>query len=164
MIKQSTELIVRMTKGISMRKKVISVIGVVIIFILAISAAIRYGLKIDDKGKLFDDDQYIIAEGTSFSFFSKTGSDDQLQFEKFSGTYLLDSFAGGSEIEIDLSIQINQGRFKVVLIDPNDQIFDLTNGINKISTIIGEYRIKMVGDNAYGSIVMDIEVSESEAS
>jgi hypothetical protein len=147
-----------------MRKKVISVIGVVIIFILAISAAIRYGFKIDDKGKLFDDDQYIIAEGTSFSFFSKTGSDDQLQFEKFSGTYLLDSFADGSEIEIDLSIQINKGRFKVVLIDPNDQIIDLTSGINKISTITGEYRIKMVGDNAYGSIVMDIEVSESEAS
>ncbi|AUD65906.1 hypothetical protein BK011_09495 [Tenericutes bacterium MZ-XQ] len=79
-----------------MRNKVIIIMGVAIIFILAISAVIRLSLKIDDKGKLFDDDQYIIAEGTSFSFFSKTGSDDQLQFEKFSGTYLLDSFADGS--------------------------------------------------------------------
>ncbi|AUD65905.1 hypothetical protein BK011_09490 [Tenericutes bacterium MZ-XQ] len=63
-----------------------------------------------------------------------------------------------------MSIQIKQGRFKVVLIDPNNQIIDLTNGINKISTIIGEYRIKMVGDYTSGSITINQQVVEGEGS
>lgn len=147
-----------------MKLKGIIIIGVVMIITIAIAAVIRFGLNIDDKGKYFDDVEFILSEGNSYSFFKKTGSDDNLQFEKFSGTYLIDSFVGGTDIEIDVYYQISQGRYKIVLIDPSDQMIELSNGINNITTVSGEYRIKMVGDNAYGSIVIDIEVSESEAS
>lgn len=94
-----------------------------------------------------------------------TGSSNQvnLEFSKFYGTDTLWRIESGGkdELELNYNFKISNGRFKAVLITPKEEVLDLFEGTDEGVKIVdvdeGEYRLKIVGQDAKGKIQIEIK-------
>lgn len=112
---------------------------------------------------LFDKDDEIVKQGDSYTYQSRLGTVTEntanLSFKSFSGAETIFTFEDLQILNIELSFEVSKGRFKVVLIDPNDEITIIDDSV-VINLLEGEYRIKIVGEDATGNIDMTISSSE----
>ena len=108
---------------------------------------------------MFDSDDQIRASGDSYYYADRIGSTLSFSFRSFTGSETLASYSSGETYLVEVSYAINQGRFKVVWIEGED-IYILDNGEHSLSVLEGNARLKVVGDNAQGSV--SIEVSQPE--
>lgn len=118
--------------------------------------------------KMYDDSSKIIKSGDSYTFYTCTSTWDSnkemsMKFGSFSGTDTIWSFDVKKDTEVTFNYEsnIDDGEFKVVLINPNKEIENILEGTvkdkNTIKVSKGEYRIKFVGKKAKGKINISIE-------
>lgn len=113
-------------------------------------------IAIDSKGAYFNDDEFIVSAGDSHSYFKKTGEINDLEFTNFSGTETVYSTDEAKTITLTINTDINKGEFKVVFINPENEISILTSGEYTYTLDGGLYRIKIVGNKASGSYQLNI--------
>jgi hypothetical protein len=138
-----------------------SVLFMLMLMISLVSGCQKYQRDIYDK------DNKIAEQGDSYTFITRIGStaNDKMN-AKFSGFYGMDSTwtidASGEEIAtMEVNAEVSKGRFKVVLISPDNKVHTVFEG-SKNETIDlrlskGISRIKIVGDEAKGNIEMSIK-------
>ncbi len=78
-----------------------------------------------------------------------------LRFKDFKGIDTLFIFQGEESITITVYQNVSGGRFKVVLIDPYDQVIELHETVT-LSCLEGQYRVKIVGEDASGTISVSV--------
>ena len=87
---------------------------------------------------------------------------------KFSGFYGCDTIwlidaAQPGQIRVDYDSNIESGRFKVILVSPEHEVAVIAESSKKGSAPLhlkqGEYRLKIVGDNARGNIKASIKAA-----
>lgn len=125
-------------------------------FVLGYFIATQY-IAIDSKGAYFYDDEFIVGSGDSHSYFKRSGDIYDLEFTNFSGTETVFSTDEAKTITLTINTDINKGEFKVVFINPENEISILTSGEYTYTLDGGLYRIKIVGNKATGSYQLDIE-------
>jgi len=130
------------------------VIGLVSLFILS---GCVYGI---DSKKIYDDQEKIVAEGDTYTYIDRIGDvledESSLEVKGFYGTETIYTFENVEEITITITQNVNKGRFKVVLINPQDEI-TILNGTSTITMSDGKYRIKLVGENAFATVDIVID-------
>ncbi|MBU1142425.1 MAG: hypothetical protein KKH92_02135 [Firmicutes bacterium] len=113
-----------------------------------------------DSKKIYDDNEKIVTEGDTYTFIDRIGDvledEASLEVKGFYGTETIYTFENIEEITITITQDVNKGRFKVVLINPQNEITVL-NGTSTITMSDGKYRIKIVGENAFATIDITIE-------
>lgn len=121
------------------------------------------------QDSIYDQDNKLIAVGDSFYFTDRLGSVDEnqmeLTFKRFYGVqtiWIIESKQDTLTFAIEPNIK--SGEFKVILITPDQQIVNLTeisiDGKVEVETELGEYRLKIVGRNAHGTISMSYSHTE----
>lgn len=134
-----------------------------LLFSLVILSFVLGGCGIDeDKETIYDDDQRIAQEGDSFSFYQRTGETDEkhvdIKYNRFYGvqTLWVIKTKDQSEINLNYNSQVNNGKFKVVLITPEREVINIAEqnrkGSFKVAVSKGKYSLKIVGNNANGAI------------
>lgn len=119
------------------------------------------------KEAIYDDAEQIAAEGDQYTFTSRTGDGEtdtelELQYKGFSGTETIWSLkaAADSRVSFVYSSTVAQGDFKAVLITPQQGVETLLEGSGDGETTLdiaaGEYRVKIVGRKAEGSLSMSV--------
>ena len=118
---------------------------------------------------IYNDDLKIMDQGDSYSFSYKEGICEgntvDLKF-KFTGSNTLWDIETNNEavINIDYSANISDGKFKVILITPENEIINVLeqsdSGKKEIKLKNGTSRIKMVALDAKGSLILNIEDNE----
>ncbi len=78
-----------------------------------------------------------------------------LRFEGFKGIDTLFVFSGEESVTITVYQNVLEGKFKVVLIDPYDQVIELHETVT-LSCLEGQYRVKVVGEDASGTISVSV--------
>jgi len=65
-----------------------------------------------------------------------------------------------TSVNIEYTSEISSGKFKVVLINPDDEVINIleqsTSGNRDVNLINGKSRIKIVGNNARGKLQLSI--------
>ncbi len=136
-------------------KKVVGIL-VVCILVLTLSAC-----NFSAHGELYDDEDRMMATGDTYSFLGMIELNDSIEFNRFSGIYTLKSFNVNGTLTIDLDMNITSGRFKVILVSDDDGIQELVEGINQVTLIDDRARLRIVGDDAKGSLDFSIETPSS---
>lgn len=117
--------------------------------------------------EIYDDDSKISKQGDSYSFALRSGStngnETEIKFITFNGMetlFNIDSKEEGT-INLDYNSEINSGLFKLVLINPDDEIINIFEGSQNGSTTVniknGKSRLKIVGNDAKGEIKLLIK-------
>lgn len=120
-------------------------------------------MSIPDSRINYDKDELIVLEGDSYTYEDRIGTVEaqriDLEFRGFYGTETVFSYTVPEDMIVDMKIELSQtvdkGRFKVVLIDPDNNITVLSNE-ELVSMNSGKYRIKLVGEHAFGVVDIDI--------
>jgi hypothetical protein len=112
-------------------------------------------------GQLYDDEEKMMATGDTYSFLGMVETNDSIEFNRFSGIYTLKSFNVNGPVTIDIEMNINSGRFKVILVSDDDGIQELSEGINQITVVDDRARLRIVGDDAKGSLDFSIQTPET---
>lgn len=149
------------------RKLIIGTIALIALFsiIKGIQPLTKGLFQSSSKSSIYDDNSKIVSEGDSYSYQSKVGTNvnnkTNLKF-RFTGMdtiWELDSKKDAT-LQIDFKSQISNGKFKMVLISPNNKIVNILEqsitGNKKLSISSGKSRIKIVGSNAYGNLQLYI--------
>ena len=131
----------------------------IVLGIISLSIGLSGCVQLSMDRMIFDDNEKIVREADTYSYITKRGDviDQKASFEirGFYGTDTIYQFEQQGELTIHLNVDLTSGRFKVVFIDPQQNITIL----NSSQTMIlneGTYRIKLVGENAYAKVDMDI--------
>lgn len=122
-----------------------------------------------NQRNIYNDDLKIIDQGDSYSFLYKEdisqGNSVDLKF-KFIGSDTLWEIETNNEatLNIKYNSNISSGKFKVVLITPENEIINILNesdsGQKEIKLTNGKSRIKMVGLDAEGSLKANINEND----
>ncbi len=116
---------------------------------------------VSDNKMIYDNQEKIVAEGDTYTYIDRLGDvfDDSaaLEVKGFYGTDTIFTFENKQELSITVIQVVTKGRFKVVLIDPQDEI-TILNGTSTIVLSPGKYRIKLVGENAYATIDINFSI------
>ena len=102
------------------------------------------------KSDYYYDDKLISLQADSYSYKSRIGSFDDLQFRNFYGTETVYNIYDNNNLEFVIDYHKNRGKFKVVFIDENNNIDELIPGKYNSNELPSSGRIKIVGDNASG--------------
>ena len=116
---------------------------------------------------IYDDNSKIAKAGDSYSFKNRVGNTMNnkatINFTTFYGMQTLWNIQseGNGRITIQYYSNTKKGKFKVVYIDPNNEIENILQqsgeGTIKIDTKKGKSRIKLVGDNGGGTVKLNLE-------
>ena len=130
---------------------------------LIILATMLVGCNLAPSSKdIYDKDDQIVLQGDSYTYKVRVGNifDHQadIEFKNFTGAETIFKINQGSILKVDLSKEISSGRFKVVLIDDENEITELEDEMEiELTNLI--YRIKIVGDNASGKFDLTLNIT-----
>lgn len=105
-----------------------------------------------DKSEIYDDFNRIVKQGDSYSYLEKLGDIDALEFKDFSGMETVMYIEEKSILTLEVDYDVDKGKFKIVLISPEQEIISLRHGVHELNLDMKKYRIKIVGDHAYGHV------------
>lgn len=153
-------------------KKILTITITVIIVSIIIIGAVSFFISNyggNYKKNIYGDNSKIITEYDTYSYNRQVcnNTDGKLKSKfRFTGMdtiYKLDSEDGGVA-SIKYNVNITSGKFKIVLINPNDEITTVIEGTGEgtkdIELSSGESRIKLVGKDAKGEIEIDIDSND----
>lgn len=121
------------------------------------------------QGMIYDDNKKIASEGKDFSYALHRQNDGKASYEldiNYAGFYGIDTIyqinaADGASMNLKFSSQVNKGKFKLVLIDPNKKVQVVEegskNGSKKVDLNNGKYYVRIVGKAASGKINVSVE-------
>jgi len=78
-----------------------------------------------------------------------------LRFKGFEGIDTLFVFSGEESVTITVYENVIEGKFKVVLVDPYNQVIEL-HQTTTLSCVEGQYRLKLVGEDASGTLSVSV--------
>ena len=149
-------------------KKNITIGGLLILVIcpaIIISVIIKGSYAGDYQKSIYNDNSKITAVANSYSYLNKVGTNENnktdLEF-RFTGMDTIWELEAEKDTDIKLSYNsnISGGKFKVVLITPQEQVIDIIDqasaGEKEIKLVSGKSRIKIVGDDARGNLKMEL--------
>lgn len=110
-----------------------------------------------EYGALYDQEEKLMAQGDTYSFLGMVETNQSIEFRRFSGIYTLSTIHVETSISIDLSMEISSGRFKVIIVSDLDGIIELEEGINQLTLLDDQVMLRIVGDDAKGSISFTME-------
>jgi hypothetical protein len=121
-------------------------------------------MTIPNSRFLYDNDEQIAAEGDTYTYEDRLGTVENqsvnLEFRGFYGTETVFSYTVPEDMVLNMDITVSKtvdkGRFKVVLIDPENNITELDEYQN-IDMSEGKYRIKLVGEHAFGTVDINVD-------
>jgi len=152
-----------------MQKK--KTIILVTLLLLAIVQVGCYSASAYQKS-LYNDDKAIVKQNDSYNFVKRistnTNDKSSVKFKTFYGmeTLWVINSEGSGKALIDYTSEINKGKFKCVLVNPNNEVIELFTNNSKGSTEIdlkeGTSRIKIVGNDTGGEFSITIK-SEGDA-
>ncbi|WXR62756.1 hypothetical protein WG909_05800 [Peptostreptococcaceae bacterium AGR-M142] len=155
--------------------KRILLISVLIVFLLAIGIneisknplyqSISFLIS---KSAIYDDDKKIANKLNSYNYTNLSNNelkDDRCdyKFGKFSGMDTIFNIEcdENDTLHYNYDLDLKEGEFKVVLIDPDDKVIKLVDSTGKnnsdYKTKKGNYRIKFVGRDASAEITFSIK-------
>lgn len=150
---------------------IIAIITVLMVItgIIGVSVYVVNNYAGNYQKSIYENNSKIIDKSDSYSYFNQVRSniDGTLKSKfKFTGMdtiYNLDTKDGGT-ISINYNANIVSGKFKLVLINPDDEVTTIVEGTGKgtkkISLGNGEGRLKLVGKNAKGDIELSIDTKD----
>lgn len=125
----------------------------------------------NNRKSIYTDNSKIVALNDNYSYLYKRGINEKgytnMSF-KFSGmeTIWEISSKNDSTINIEFDSKIESGKFKVVLIDPNDNVIKILEqsqeGRSKFDIKKGNSRIKVIGSDCKGKLKINITTNEEE--
>lgn len=144
---------------------------ILVIVLIIISSGIYITTKLvsfagDYQKSIYNDNSKIVNSGDSYTFLTNTndinGNTLTESFNKFTGMVTVYDLKTDedSTIRVDFKSDISSGDFKIVLIDPNDNVTDILEKSDSLDQEIeissGKSRIKIVGYNAKGNINLTV--------
>lgn len=126
----------------------------IMIFLMSLSLS---ACNFSEHGALYDDEERMLATGDTYSFLGKIEVNNSIEFNRFSGIYTLKSINVNGTITIHVAMNMTSGRFKVILVSDDDGIIELDEGENQLTLIDDRARLRIVGDDAKGSLDYSIE-------
>ncbi|MBU1144099.1 MAG: hypothetical protein KKH92_10730 [Firmicutes bacterium] len=130
-------------------------IVIVIVTLVALLTACTLTEKTDD----YNNYNKIVKTTTDVTYDAYDGGVEDnnalLRFEGFEGIDTLFVFTGEESITITVYENVQVGKFKVVLVDPFNQVIEL-HQTTTLSCVEGQYRIKVVGEEATGTISINV--------
>lgn len=137
----------------------------ILLSMLLILSILLVGCNIAPSSKdIYDKNDQIALQGDSFTYKVRIANvfDQQadIEFKNFTGAETLFKIRSGNLLKVDLSKEISSGRFKVVLIDDENEIIELEDEMEvELTNLI--YRIKIVGDDASGKFELTLNITSS---
>lgn len=122
-------------------------------------------ISINRYQQIYENNKLIVAQGDTYSFVNKQGKSEDNKTDlsfTFEGTDTIWNIKADvdSQMSIDYDANIKSGDFKVVLIDPEDELEIILEGTSKgtkrFNLPKGESRIKMVGRDSEGHLTMTV--------
>lgn len=153
-----------------MKTKKIMII-IVAVVLLAVTSSIFLVTKIvsfagDYQKSIYNDNTKIVSQADSYTFLTNSSDIDGYtlteSFNKFTGMVTVYELKTDedSTIKVDFKADISNGDFKIVLIDPNDNVIDILEQSSSVEKEIdipsGKSRLKIVGYNAKGNITLTL--------
>jgi len=127
---------------------------------------ILIGCATDDKQSIYTDEQRIVQEGDSYSFYSRTEEEDdkrlRIDFSRFSGVQTIMELQTEetSKLRLKYVSLVDNGNFKMVLVTEDKKIVKVVEqsdrGILEIAIKSGKNTLKIVGQNAKGYIQLEV--------
>lgn len=142
-------------------------IGIVAVLLFKSNSSITNTVADSKQKAMYDNNSYIAQQGDTYTYMTSIGHSEQkdtldMTYQRFYGSetiWTLNASKPG-EIRIKYDSKVKEGRFKAVLISPSKNVLTIVNankvGNYKYTLQEGEYRIKIIGDNAYGNIRMKL--------
>ncbi|WP_291651286.1 hypothetical protein [Clostridium sp.] len=155
-------------------KKLVYFIGPIIIvsgIVITINRFLDKFYFENNENCIYNDNSKIVSINDNHSYLEKKGINENSSTDitfKFTGMDTIWQVMSGNDTEITIkySSNIESGKFKVVLIDPNNNIINILEqtqlGEGKYTIKKGTSRIKIVGSETTGNLEMDISIREDE--
>lgn len=119
----------------------------------------------DYKSNFFNDSEKITSEKDRYTYISRFVNKDDKSFEitfnslSGSSTVFKSILNEGTSLKITLNKKIRSGELKLVIIDPLNKVFDISNGDNLFYLKeYGEYKIKILAFKATGNVKLFYEL------
>lgn len=130
------------------------------------------GCKVSDNkkntyGNTYNDNEKIAQQSenhTHTTYNISNNSDNNIEFQ-YGGFFGVDTIwilnsKDDEDITLDYDSKVNSGDFKAVLVNPKGEIENILEGTDKGNKTIkltkGEYRVKLVGNDANGKVKLSI--------
>lgn len=142
---------------------------VVVIVIVGFIVGIVGGHKNKEENMKYNDLDWLTATENSFNYKNKQMESDEssisINFEMHGIDTIGEIIVNDScEIEFECRSQLTKGKAKLILVSELKEVVGLCEGVTDITKKItlekGIYRIKLVGDNAAGKIMVRYEVDD----
>lgn len=143
-------------------------LGICVVFLIStINGCGVSNSKKNIYSSMYNDNERIAQESenhTHTTYNISNNSDDNIEFQYggFSGVdtiWILKS-KDDEEITLDYDSKVNSGDFKAVLVNPEKEVQNILEGADqgnkKIKLTKGEYRFKLVGNDANGKVKLSI--------
>lgn len=155
------------------KKLTITIVGILITVsaIIALINIFNNNYAGGYQKSIYDDNSKIISESDSYSYLDRIdkSTDEKLKL-KFTLTGMESVYRFDVKedevININYDANISSGKFKVVLVSPEDEVITLLEGSSSDSKDIkinkGENIIKIVGNNAKGTVEISIKSTDNE--
>lgn len=123
--------------------------GLLLILMLVMTL---YGCQFSEHGDIYDDESRWTQSGDTYSFLGMVETNDHISFKRFSGIFTLKRWTVDGEWIITIDQEIDQGQFKCFLVTEDDEVIELFEGENIIPAHEGRYRLRIVANDAKGSL------------
>jgi hypothetical protein len=135
-------------------------IVIVIVALVTFLTACTLTEKIDD----YNNYNKIVQTTTDVTYEAYDGGVEDnnalLRFKGFEGIDTLFVFTAEESVTISVYENVQNGKFKVVLVDPYNQVIEL-HQTTTLSCVEGQYKVKVVGEGATGTISISFTSHDS---
>ena len=125
---------------------------VVVLLFIFLSVLVLSSCQFSSHGEIYDDEYQWTASGDTYSFLGRYESNNNISFKRFSGLYTIERFTQEEDFIITINQDILSGQFMCFIVTEDYEIIELVDGENQIKNQRGTFRMRMVANDAKGSI------------
>lgn len=123
-----------------------------VLLVVLFTGVMLSGCTFSEHGAIYDDEERWVLVGDTYSFLGKYYHDQEITFKRFSGIFTLDRMDADEDVTISIKQSISSGRFTCIIVTEDDEIIRLHDGANLIEASGGKMRLRIIGDDAKGSL------------
>lgn len=155
-------------KGKNMNKKILLLI-LIVFLVIGVLSFMWVISSFSNQDVIYDSDEHLVKQGDSYTYTVRKGGNKDLE-TNISGTltgmetlWRIES-DGQFYLNLAYNLELEKGRLKLVLIDPDNSVTTIVEGSHKGHQSIplkeGRYRIKIVGDSGKGQVFLRLEETQ----
>ena len=127
-----------------------------VLLVVLFTGVMLSGCTFSEHGAIYDDEERWVLVGDTYSFLGKYYHNQEITFKRFSGIFTLDRMDADEDVTITIEQSISSGRFTCIVVTEDDEIIRLHDGANLIEASGGKMRLRIIGDDAKGSLSFKI--------